>query len=123
MSINLTDAAQTIITADVRAFKRDGKRYFDYVTEMSVTVENLPEHVAAFRDAFKAMCPNADGAAIKAYATKVRNGLRYHLAVDVDETEETEEEKVQNLLTKAGIAASLEDVMAAWHAAADQRNG
>lgn len=79
MTIVLTPAASAIVKADVSAFKRDGKRYSDYVAEMSVTAENLPEHVAAFRDAFKAASPKATGDQIKAYATKVRNGLKYNL--------------------------------------------
>lgn len=76
-TLNLTDEARSIIKADVNAFLRDNKRYADYVVEMEVTPDTLPDHVAAFRDAFKAARPKADAPEVKAYATKVRNGLRY----------------------------------------------
>lgn len=88
MTINLTDTAAALVKADIAAFKRDGKRYAEYVTEMNVTHDTLAEHVKIFREAFKAACPKATGDQIKAYATKVRNGLRYHLApVQVDEVD------------------------------------
>lgn len=74
-NIVLTELAASLIKSDVAAFKRDGKRYADYVVEMEVTPETVAAHVAMFRDAFKKSNPRADGDEIKAYATKVRNGL------------------------------------------------
>jgi hypothetical protein len=82
--ITLSDKAVRLIKSDVTAFKSDGKRYAEYVTEMNVTRDTVAEHVALFRDAFKAATKNASGDQIKAYATKVRNGLNYHC--DKDET-------------------------------------
>ena len=74
-----TPAAAKIVKSDVTAFKSDGKRYASYVTEMDVTLETVADHVAAFRNAFKASNPKADGDTVKAYATKVRNGLNRQL--------------------------------------------
>lgn len=88
--LTLSEAARSLILADVRAFKRDGKRYSDYVVECEVTYDNVAEHVAEFRNTYKATYPNASGEEVKAYATKVRNGLKYWLgkeskpAKDVD---------------------------------------
>ena len=64
-TITLTDEARRIIKADIRAFKADRVRYAAYVAE--------------FRNAFKAANKSATGDDIKAYATKVRNGLNYQL--------------------------------------------
>lgn len=73
--IILTESATKIIASDVRSFRADTKRYAEYVAEMKVTADTVKDHVAAFRDAFKAANPKATGDEIKAYATKVRNGL------------------------------------------------
>ena len=113
-TIVLTDAAAALILTDVRAGRAAGIRYGKYVAEMGVTLDTLPAHVAEFRNAYKAEFPKDSGDRVKAYATKVRNGLRYHLTTeDSDETEETP----KNLLTAAGIAATLEEVTAAWKSA------
>lgn len=77
--ITLTDTAAAIVKSDIGAFTRDGKRYADYVAEMSVTTETVAAHVAMFREAFKAAKPKASGDDVKAYATKVRNGLNRHV--------------------------------------------
>lgn len=77
--ITLTDNAVKIVKADVAAFKRDGKRYADYIAEMNVTLDTVADHVAMFRNAYKAANKNATGDEIKAYATKVRNGLNHNL--------------------------------------------
>lgn len=78
-TITLTPAAEKIVASDVRAFKADKKRYADYIAEMGVKTETVAEHVAMFRNAYKAATKNATGDEVKAYATKVRNGLNYHL--------------------------------------------
>ena len=77
--ITLTEAATKMVAADVRAFRADAKRYAEYVAEMKVTAETVKEHVAVFRTAFKAANKDATPEQIKAYATKVRNGLTYHV--------------------------------------------
>lgn len=79
--ITLTDTAAQIVKADVSAFKADKVRYANYIAEMNVTLDTVADHVAVFRDAFKAARgnKNVDPALVKAYATKVRNGLNYHL--------------------------------------------
>ena len=111
--INLTPAAIQIVKADVSSFKADRVRYAAYVAEMSVTTDTVADHVAIFRDAFKAARGNkdVDGATVKAYATKVRNGLNYQLGKDATKNEPTA------LITALGAKASLADVTAAWHAA------
>lgn len=89
----LTDAAAAIIKADVAAFKKDRKRYADYVAEMEVTAEDVATHVAIFREAYKASLPKGGDSAdaIRAYATKVRNGLNYWVGKAVSsETAETD---------------------------------
>lgn len=112
MTIVLTPAAVKIVKSDVTAFKTDGKRYASYIAEMDVTLDTVADHVAAFRDAFKASNPKADGDTVKAYATKVRNGLNRTLGKSSgDKTEPTA------LVTSLGVKSSLEDVVAAWKAA------
>lgn len=89
--ITLTDAAAALIKADVNAFKKDRKRYADYVAEMEVTAETVAAHVALFRDAYRAALPKAHGDEVKAYATKVRNGLNYWVGrADTVETPDTD---------------------------------
>lgn len=109
--INLTPAAIRIVKSDVTAFKTDGKRYAAYVAEMNVTLDTVADHVAAFRDAFKASNKNATGDDVKAYATKVRNGLNRTLGKSTNKTEPTA------LVTSLGVSSSLDDVIAAWKAA------
>lgn len=106
--ISLTDTAAAIITADVAAFKADGKRYAAYVADMSVTAETVALHVDMFRTAFKAtkstryesrvidgetvryVFTDAEYAAkVAAYATKVRNGLNYQVGKASPKTEST----------------------------------
>lgn len=110
-TLTLTDAATALIKSDVRAFKSDGKRYAAYVTEMSVTADTVAAHVALFRDEFKAMTKGATPDQIKAYATKVRNGLNYHVSGPRTPKVATA------LLTSLGVHATLEQVTEAWKAA------
>lgn len=111
--LNLTPAAAAIVKKDVAAFKADGKRYAQYIVEMGVTVDDVADHVAAFRDAYKAATPKATGDMVKAYATKVRNGLNYNLG------KKAEKNPTVALITALGAKAELDDVIAAWHAAQD----
>lgn len=100
-TITLTPAALVIVKADVAAFNRDRLRYGKYVAEMKVTADTVAAHVALFRDAYKAANPKADGALVKAYATKVRNGLNTNLG----KTAESEAAGTKNLLTSDGVKA------------------
>lgn len=109
--IILTPAASRIIRADIGAYTRDGSRYASYVSEMNVTLDTVAAHVALFRDAYKKSHPQADGAAVKGYATKVRNGLNYALGKKGKKSASTA------LLTSAGKSATLDEVIAAWEAA------
>lgn len=99
-NITLTDAAAALIKADVAAFKKDRKRYSDYVAEMEVSAEDVADHVALFREAYKAALPKASKDEIKAYATKVRNGLNYWVGKAL--TDEDADD-VTNLLTADGL--------------------
>lgn len=78
-TITLTETAKDLIRKDVNTFRTDKVRYAAYVAEMSVTPETVAAHVAEFRNAFKAKFPKAGGDEVKAYATKVRNGLNYQV--------------------------------------------
>lgn len=109
-TIVLSDAAARLVKSDVTAFKSDGKRYAAYIAEMGVTLDTVAAHVAIFREAFKASTKSATPEQVKAYATKVRNGLNYNLGKTSTKSEPTA------LLTGLGVAADLEDVIAAWHA-------
>lgn len=86
-SITLSTLAASVVSESVRlgwkstlAERAEAKiDYGSYVKDMGVTNDTLPEHVKVFREAFKAAHNKATGSEIKAYATKVRNGLAYHL--------------------------------------------
>lgn len=124
--IQITDAAAALIKADVSAFKRDGKRYGAYVAEMAVTSATVADHVALFRDAFRASFPKsspADPATVKAYATKVRNGLNYWIAKAAPADESAEDESAEGSTgdedESAGSTAPV-DYLAVVLAAADQ---
>jgi len=112
MTIELTTAASALVHADVLAFKADKRRYADYIREMNVTLDTVADHVAIFRDAYKAARgnKNVSGDEVKAYATKVRNGLNYNLGKTSEKAEGTE------LVTALGAKSTLEEVIAAWEA-------
>lgn len=112
-NITLTESAAAIVKADVAAFERDTTRYAAYVADMDVTAETLAMHVAIFRNAYRSAKPKADGAKVKAYATKVRNGLNYHVA----KSESSAKRVPTALITSLGAKATLEAVVAAWEAA------
>ena len=119
--INLTPAAVKIVKSDVTAFKTDGKRYAAYVAEMDVTLETVADHVAAFRAQFKASNPKADGDAVKAYATKVRNGLNRTLGKSTSKAD-----RAGWFLTTEGVATlsamSTEDMLKAIAAEIENRS-
>lgn len=111
--ITFTPAAALIVKEEISSFKRDGKRHVNYVAEMNVTVETVADHVAAFREAYKAANKNATGDEVKAFATKIRNGLNRVLDKQSEKSEPTA------LVTTLGAKSSLDDVIAAWKAAQD----
>lgn len=99
--INLTDKAASIVKADVSSFKSDKVRYADYAAEMGVTLETVAAHVAIFREAFKSSRGNKNVSAdeVKAYATKVRNGLNRTLGKST-----TVADRQHYYLTTEGVA-------------------
>lgn len=96
----VTEAAAALIHKDVLSFKADRKRYAEYVAEMNVTTETVAAHVALFRDAYRTAMPKASGDEVKAYSTKVRNGLNYQVGKG-----QTNDETPKWLLTTDGLAA------------------
>lgn len=85
--LTISETATRIIASDVRAFKADKTRYSSYVAECEITSrEEVAAHVALFRDAYRTAYPKADGDEVKAYATKVRNGLNYWVGKGAAET-------------------------------------
>jgi hypothetical protein len=111
--IQLTDAAAALVKADVSSFKADKRRYAAYIAEMDVTLDTVADHVSIFREAFKASRGNSEvsGDEVKAYATKVRNGLNYNLGKTATKSEATA------LLTSLGEQSTREEVLAAWEEA------
>lgn len=123
-TITLTDAAAALIKADVAAFKKDRKRYADYVAEMEVTAETVADHVALFRQAYKAALPKAHADEIRAYATKVRNGINYWVGKALTDDSESDtdylalvlkaaENAVKHGVSRDDIHAAVERIQAA----------
>lgn len=113
------DATALALRSTVRAAIAGDGKYVAYVEAHGVTTETVKDHAAALA-AF--IFPNEepvqkrDGKRTK-YGNavqKIATGLRRALAGD-DDVES--EDKPVNLLTRAGLAADLEDVIAAWRAA------
>lgn len=114
--IFITEAARKIIAADVTAHTKAMLRHAEYVRETGIGLDEVADHVALFRDAYRGWATDnleaaeatlteatakhdekatkastkavekakaahaeaiekASGPAVKAYATKVRNGL------------------------------------------------
>lgn len=94
-TVTFTPAAAAMVKEEVSSFKRDNRRHANYVAEMAttdtpVTTETVAAHVAAFREAFKAANKNATGDEIKAFGTKVRNGLNRVIGKAAAESEPTD---------------------------------
>lgn len=118
-TIDLTGSASAqALVATIKAAVNGNGKYAAYVTEHEVTRETVKDHAAALaalaypkdetvqkRDGKRTRFGNAVQAA--------GNGLRNALSKDESDGEET----VQALLTKAGFAATLEEVTAAWESA------
>lgn len=116
--------AADIIVMVKNQIRNEKTKYLAYVAEHEVTTDNVADHVKALRElAYPGV--KADGRAdestregkqardAKRFADKVRLGLR----TAIDDRPSDRENNAQNLLTRAGVAASLDDVVAAWHAA------
>lgn len=108
--------ADRAVTA-VRASVRDLRTWATYVTDNAVTRETVAAHADALaRLAFPNEEPiqKKDGKRTK-FGNAVQaagNGMRR--ALDKDETDT--DDKPVNLLTRAGLKAELDDVIAAWKA-------
>ena len=107
------------VVAKIRYAVKGQKAWSAYVADNGVTRENLAAHAKALAAlAF----PNDEpvqktdgkrtrfGNAVQAAAFNLRG------AIGTDE-DQTDEDKPVNLLTRAGLAATLEEVTAAWEAA------
>lgn len=117
-TVTFTPAAAAMVKEEVSSFKRDNRRHANYVAEMAdtatpVTAETVAAHVAAFRDAYKAANKNASGDDVKAFATKVRNGLNRVIGKQAEKSEPTA------LVTALGAKSTRAEVIAAWEAAQD----
>ena len=118
--IDLTGStsAQALV-ATIKAAVNGVGKYAAYVAEHGVTRETVKDH--AFSLAVLAY-PNDEpvqkkdgkrtrfGNAVQAAGNGLRNAL---------DKDETDDETVVNLLTRAGLKAELDDVIAAWKAAQD----
>lgn len=128
MTTNNDTAATVILTADdatanalvatIRAAVNGAGKYAAYVEAHDVTRDNVKDHARALASL---AYPNdepvqkKDGARTR-YGNAVQaagNGLRAALASD----DTADDDRPVNLLTRAGLAATLEEVTAAWTAA------
>lgn len=96
-SATITDAARTIV---VEGAHRDGTKVGETITEDMLTGRD-PGTGAAHRDYWKA-------------ARAVRIGLVAAIKRAAGDDGDDDTESVVNLLTRAGLKAELEDVIAAW---------
>lgn len=99
-SAHLTAAARTIV---VEGAHRDGTKTGETITEDMLTGRD-PGTGAAHRDYWKA-------------ARAVRIGLVAAIKRAAGDDGDDDNETIVNLLTRAGLKAELEDVIAAWKAA------
>lgn len=120
--LSADDKSAQALVSTIRAAVRGGSRYVTYVTDHAVTSETVADHARALAVlAFPTAEPvqKKDGART-VFGNAVQaagQGLRRALADLAGDDDESTEEKPVNLLTQAGLAASLEEVTAAWRAA------
>lgn len=107
-----TESAKAVVTMVKNQIKNETGKYAAYVKANAVTVDTVGEHVKALRLMAYPSLKASEGDA-KRFADKVRLGLRTALG---DSPEDRKDENV-NLLTRAGLAATLEEVTAAWKSA------
>lgn len=117
------DAITSAAVTAVRSAVRNAGTWSKYVAAHGVTSETVKVHAATLAAlAF----PNAEPVQRKdgkrtQYGNAVQaagNGMRYALKVAAgDDTDDDTEAPVVNLLTVAGKAATLDQIITAWHAA------
>lgn len=116
--LSADDATANALVATIRAAVNGAGKYVAYVEAHPVTRENVADHARALAVlAYPNEKPvqKIDGSRTK-FGNAVQaagNGMRSVL----DKAETDGEDKAQSLLTKAGYAASLEAVIAAWESA------
>lgn len=88
VTLQKTDATATALIRHERSTSKI--RYANYVAEHAVTLETVPMHVQALATLAGEIRKWETGAERKAFCTKVRNGLKHHLAPAVEETDETD---------------------------------
>lgn len=113
------DADNATVKAVVNQIKSDMRgrgKYSAYVAEFGVTRETVKDHALALaRLVTPETAQKTDGKRTR-FGNAVQaagNGLRSVL----DKDEDNDGETLVNLLTRAGIKATLDEVTTAWHAA------
>lgn len=113
VTISLDNATVKAVVNQVKSDMRGGAKYGAYVAEFNVTRETVKDHALAIaRLVTPETAQKVDGKRTR-FGNAVQaagNGLRSHL----DKAEGT---NAVNLITRAGAAADLDAVIAAWHAA------
>jgi hypothetical protein len=113
------DATAYALVSIIRAAVRGESRYAAYVVAHEVTRETVKDHALALAVlAFPTAAPvqKTDGKRTKFGNAVQAAGAGLRRALESDESDESDAKPV-NLLTRAGLAASLDDVVAAWTAA------
>lgn len=115
--LSTDDKTAKALTATIKSAVRAVGLYAAYVAEHNVTRDNVADHARALA---VLTFPNDEpvqkkdgkrtrfGNAVQAAGKGLRNAL---------EPAEDTEDKPVNLLTRAGLASPLDEVIAAWHAA------
>lgn len=115
ITLDATNATVKAVVTQIKADMRGAGRYAAYVTEFGVTRETVKDHARALAVLVTPeTAQKIDGKRTK-FGNAVQaagNGLR--AALDKPEGEST---TAGALLTKAGVKATREEVIAAWEAA------
>ena len=116
ITLDTSDSTVKAVVTQIKSDMRGGARYAAYVAKFSVTRENVTDHAEALAALVTDVTPQTkDGK-----RTKYGNALqaaKAGLTRSLDKDETDGETPVQALLTKAGFAATLEEVTAAWKSA------
>jgi hypothetical protein len=97
-------------TALIRHERSTSKiRYAEYVSDHAVTLETVPAHVQGLANLAGSIRKWDSAAERKAFCTKVRNGLKHHLAPAASDDDE---DKVEVDLLAAVVAAATKAVEA-----------
>lgn len=117
LTLTRDDASATALIRHERSTSKI--RYAAYVSDHAVTLETVPAHVQALATLAGEIRKWETAAERKAFCTKVRNGLKHHLApAEETETATAEvdllarviaaaEKAVEGGITKADIAAAI----------------